>query len=54
MKFESHFNPDSKVQGANMWPTWVLSSPGGPHVDPVNFAILEAFLLVELKMQFAK
>ena len=23
--------PDSKVHGANMGPTWVLSAPGGPH-----------------------
>ena len=26
--------PDSKVQGANMRPTWVLSAPDGPHVGP--------------------
>ena len=25
---------DSKDNGANMGPTWVLSAPGGPHVDP--------------------
>ena len=31
--------PDSKVHGANMGPTWVLSAPGGPHVGPMNFAI---------------
>ena len=30
--------PDSKVHGANMGPTWVLSSPGGPHVGPMNLA----------------
>ena len=24
--------PDNKVHGANMGPTWVLSSPDGPHV----------------------
>ena len=24
--------PDSKVHGANMGPTWVLSAPDGPHV----------------------
>ena len=23
--------PDSKVHGANMGPTWVLSAPDGPH-----------------------
>ena len=27
-------SPDSKVQGANMGPTWDLSAPDGPHVWP--------------------
>ena len=31
--------PDSKVHGANMGPTWVLSAPDGSHVGPMNFAI---------------
>ena len=31
--------PDSKVHGANMGPTWVLSAPGEPHVGPMNLAI---------------
>ena len=31
--------PDSKVHGANMGPTWVLSAPDGPHVSPMNLAI---------------
>ena len=31
--------PDSKVHGANMRPTWVLSAPDGPHVGPINLAI---------------
>ena len=31
--------PDSKVHGANMGPTWVLSVADGPHVCPVNLAI---------------
>ena len=31
--------PDSKVYGANMGPTWVLSAPDGPHVGPMNLAI---------------
>ena len=31
--------PDSKVHGANMGPTWVLSAPDGPHVDPMICAI---------------
>ena len=30
---------DSKDHGANMGPTWVLSTPGGPHVGPMNLAI---------------
>ena len=35
------FNPDSKVHGANMGPTWVLPAPDGPHVGPMNLAIRE-------------
>ena len=31
--------PDSKVHGASMGPTWVLSAPGGPHMGPMNLAI---------------
>ena len=31
--------PDSKVHGANMRPIWGRQDPGGPHVDPMNFAI---------------
>ena len=31
--------PYSKVIGANMGPTWVLSAPDGPHVGPMNLAI---------------
>ena len=31
--------PDTKVHGANMGPTWVLSAPDGPHVGPMNHAI---------------
>ena len=32
-------NPDSKVHGASMGPTWALSVPDGPHVGPMNLAI---------------
>ena len=32
-------NPDNKVHGANMGPTWVLSARGRPHVSPKNIAI---------------
>ena len=35
-------NPYSKVHGANMGPTWVLSTPDAPHVGPMNLAIREA------------
>ena len=31
--------PDSKVHGTNMGLTWVLSTPDGPHVSPMNLAI---------------
>ena len=31
--------PESKVHGAKMGPTWVLSAPDGPHVGPMNLAI---------------
>ena len=34
-----HNGPDSKVHGASMGPTWVLSAPDGPHVGPMNLAI---------------
>ena len=32
-------SPDSKVHGANMGPTWVLSAPDGRHVGPMNVTI---------------
>ena len=31
--------PDSKVHGANMGPTWVLSAPDGPYVGSIKLAI---------------
>ena len=31
--------PNSKVHGANMGPTWVLSAPDGPHVGLMILAI---------------
>ena len=30
---------ESKVHGANMGPTWVLTAPDGPHFGPMNLAI---------------
>ena len=38
--------PDSKVHGANMGPTWVLSTPDGPHVGPMIFAIRGCYVLL--------
>ena len=31
--------PTSKVHGTNMGPTWVMVTPGGPHVGPMNLDI---------------
>ena len=31
--------PDSKVQGTNIGPTWVLLAPDGPHFGPIILAI---------------
>ena len=36
-----NINPYSKVHGANMEPTWVLSAPDGPHVSPMNLVVRE-------------
>ena len=41
-------NPDSKVHGANMGPTWVLLAPDGPHVGPMSLAIGECKFLQHL------
>ena len=38
------FSTTSKVHGANMGPTWVLSALGGSHVGPMNLAIWELFV----------
>ena len=43
-------NPDSKVHGANMGPTWVLSAPDGPHVGPMNLAIREGIVVSSIVM----
>ena len=34
-------NPNSKIHGANMEPTWVLSAPDRTHVGPMNLATSE-------------
>ena len=37
--------PDSKIHGANMGPSWVLSAPDGPHVGPMNLVMWVAFMM---------
>ena len=37
---EFNIYPDSKVNGANMWPVWGRQDPWVPHVAPMNFVIL--------------
>ena len=32
-------DPDSKIHGANMGPTWVLAASGGSHVGHMTLAI---------------
>ena len=32
-------DPDNKIHGANMGPTWGRQDPGGPHVGPMNLVI---------------
>ena len=39
-------NPDNKVHGANMGPTWVLSAPDEPHDGHINLAIREAYVFI--------
>ena len=41
--FTIHYNPDSRVHGVSMGPTWALSAPDGPCVGPMNHAIKEVF-----------
>ena len=43
--FQIH-SPDSKVHGANMGPTWVLSAPDGSHVGPMNLVIRVALRIL--------
>ena len=45
--------PDSKVHGANMGPTWVLSAPDGPHVGPMKLAIREDYECVYCMKELA-
>ena len=45
--------PDSKVHGANMGPTWVLSVPAGPHVGLMNLAVWGSILLRHAREVFS-
>ena len=45
--------PDSKVHGANMGPTWVLSAPDGPHIGPMNLAIRVHYSCVSILIMAA-
>ena len=42
-KYDPAVNPDSKVHGAYMGPTWGRQDPGGPHVGPMILAICESY-----------
>ena len=42
----NHRYPDSKVHGANMGSTWVLSAPDGPHFGPMNLAIRDNYAAI--------
>ena len=49
-------DPDSKIHGANVGPTWGRQDPGGPHVGHRNLAIwgilpyLSELMMVSLLM----
>ena len=43
VRSSSQSDPDNKVHGANMGPTWVLSAPDGPHVGPRNLAFRDGY-----------
>ena len=38
--------PENNFHGANMGPIWVLSSPDGPHIGPMNLAIRDVNLFM--------
>ena len=45
---QSLFNPDSKVHEVNMGPNWGRQDPGGPHVGPMNLAIWEFSVILNI------
>ena len=46
--------PESKVHGAYMGPTWGRQDPGGPHVGPMNLAIRDVILLLNIVSKHSK
>ena len=50
--FNIDINSDSKVHGAIMGPTWVLSAPDGPRVGPMNLAIRDSYVYIYLIHSF--
>ena len=44
-------SPDSKVNGASMGPTWGMSAPDGPHVGPMNIAVM-VYIRVQYTISF--
>ena len=46
-RFSMNVYPDSKVHGANMGPTWVLSAPDGPH-EPCYLGNYIPYLYVDV------
>ena len=48
---DTYGTTESKVHGANMGPTWVLSVPDGPHVGPMNLAIRDSCWHSVLRMR---
>ena len=41
LRYIPYVLPDRKVHGTNMGPTWGRQDPGGPHVGPMNVAIMD-------------
>ena len=50
--FMARYCPDSKVHGANMGPTWVLSAPDGPRVGPMNLPIRVVNVIISFRLQW--
>ena len=42
--------PESKVYGANMGPTWVLSAPDGLHAGSMNLGIKDVMSLIHNRL----